>query len=223
MQTMTTSAPPAAKPARLNLPKVAKPKAAGKSYPILPETVESKELVSVIRHEADEFDALKGSLDIHKAELGAIALPFYFGELHGRSEIPSSVIAKCDDGEVLVEFQKRFKQPDPKTTSFDLVAAQVEAAMGEHYGRFGRFGYSFTIKGDLVPAEHAPAVLEGIQKVLAQFGCEDALSAKETITTTSDFHVARHTIFTPQQNAELDRVLPMVKQVKTKGRGFPTK
>jgi hypothetical protein len=222
MATLTTPAKPAG---RLNLAGLAKAKPAkGKDYPILPETDESKQLVAVIRTQADELDSLKGSLDIHKSEITSIALPFYFAALHGRGEIPSSVIARNGTEEVLIEFQKRFKQPDSKggEAAFNATLEQFQAAMGDHFDRFGRFGYKFTIDGDKIPAESAPAVLEGIQKVLAAHGCDptEVLTAKETINTTSDFHTLRHSVFTPEQNEAIHRALPLVVQVKTKGRGF---
>jgi hypothetical protein len=222
---MPTLTAPAKAGGRLNLGSLAKAKPAkGKDYPILPETAESKELVDVIRKQADEFDSLKGSLDIHKSEITSIALPFYFTALQGRGEIPSSVIARNGSEEVLIEFQKRFKQPDSKggEKAFNATLAQFQAALGEHYDRFSRFGYKFTIDGDKIPNEVAPAVLEGIQKVLTEHGCDPAevFSAKETIGTTSDFHTLRHTVFTPAENEAIHRALPLVVQVKTKGRGF---
>jgi hypothetical protein len=40
------------------------------------------------------------------------------------------------------------------------------------------------------------------------------------VKPVKEFHTARHTLFTPEQNAELEKVVPISASVKTKlGRG----
>jgi hypothetical protein len=49
---------------------------------------------------------------------------------------------------------------------------------------------------------------------------ESRLSAKAVFKPNKDFHAARHTLFTPEQNLEIDKVVPIGASVKTKlGRG----
>ena len=44
--------------------------------------------------------------------------------------------------------------------------------------------------------------------------------AKAVFKPNKDFHAARHTLFTPEQNLEIDKIVPVAASVKTKlGRG----
>ena len=54
----------------------------------------------------------------------------------------------------------------------------------------------------------------------ARHGAGAALSAKAVFKPTKEFHTARHTLFTAEQNLEIDKVVPVSASVKTKlGRG----
>jgi len=43
-----------------------------------------------------------------------------------------------------------------------------------------------------------------------------ALSAKAVLTTTKEFHTARHTLYSAEENMEIDKVVPVAASVKTK-------
>src|SRR5688572_1673288 len=66
-------------------------KPAGKEYPVVPDNEEGtiSELVTVLLKEQGEFDALEGSIAIHKAELRTLATPFYFERNHDLHDVPS--------------------------------------------------------------------------------------------------------------------------------------
>jgi hypothetical protein len=48
----------------------------------------------------------------------------------------------------------------------------------------------------------------------------NSTECKAVFKPSKDFHTARHTLFTPEQNLEIDKVVPVSASVKTKlGRG----
>jgi hypothetical protein len=182
------------------------------AYPILPDPDgQVASLVGLVKSKAEEYDQVKGDLDLAKAELTAIAVPFYFSHYSGSLAEPQSSIAAHNGGdEVLVTFTSRFKE----TTD----AAGVAAALGAHAGRFVRRAFVIKIDGDLIPPAAAPALIPALVALFAQHGASAALSKKEVLKPTSEFITARHTAFTPADNQAINLVLPIVTQVKTKGR-----
>ena len=76
------------------------------------------------------------------------------------------------------------------------------------------------IKGEAIPEAAVEPLLAELQEMFARHGASSALVAKATIKPTKEFHTARHTLFTPEQNAALDKIMPISASVKTKlGRG----
>lgn len=226
MQTTTTTQTAAPVRQKLDLGGLGKKKAAGTktSYPVMPETEESAELVRIIRQEAAEFDALKGSFEIHKSELAALAAPFYFQNGHGQLEVPSSIACHATSEhvilgsnvpgieEVLVCFQSRYKE-----TTDD---APILAVMGkERFAKYIRDSFSIKIDGDLVPLASAQELITELQELFAKHNAAGALTAKQIVKPTPNFHAARHTAFDPEENQAINLALPIVVQVKTKGRG----
>ena len=59
-----------------------------------------------------------------------------------------------------------------------------------------------------------------LQAIFAKYGAGAALTAKAVFKPSKDFHTARHTLYTPEENLEVDKVVPISASVKTKlGRG----
>jgi hypothetical protein len=59
-----------------------------------------------------------------------------------------------------------------------------------------------------------------LQEIFARHGAGAALSAKAVFKPNKEFHTARHTLFSAEQNLEIDKVVPVSASVKTKlGRG----
>ena len=76
------------------------------------------------------------------------------------------------------------------------------------------------IKGDLIPEAGAEEIIGELQALFARHNAGAALSAKAVFKPNKDFHAARHTLFTPEQNLEIDKIVPVAASVKTKiGRG----
>ena len=91
---------------------------------------------------------------------------------------------------------------------------------GEHAARFFKQSFDLKIKGDLIPEAAVEPLLAELQALFARHGATSALSAKAVIKPVKEFHAARHTLFSPQVNQDLDKLVPISASVKTKlGRG----
>ncbi len=75
-------------------------------------------------------------------------------------------------------------------------------------------------KGDLITEAAAEPLVAELHALFARHGPGAALSARAQFTPTRDFHVPRHSIFSPEQNLEIDPVIPVSASVRVKaGRG----
>lgn len=188
-------------------------KPAGKEYPLLPDDDDGTvaDLVTRILTEQEQLDALEGSIEIHKAELRSLATPFYFDRNHGLHEVPSSVEARNKDGKsVLVAFQNRYTQ-----VSDD---GPINELLGERAGRYFRQKFEVKINGDLIPAAAVEPLMAELQEVFLRHEAAGALAFKAIIAPTADFHTARHSQLTVEENLAMEKIIPIVAQVKTKGR-----
>ena len=76
------------------------------------------------------------------------------------------------------------------------------------------------IKGDLIPEAAAEEIIGELQALFARHNAGAALSAKAVFKPTKEFHTARHTLYSAEENMEIDKVVPVAASVKTKlGRG----
>lgn len=211
----TTTKPAAPKPAikKLNLGGIAAKKKEAASYPALPVTPESSALVSELIAETEELEALKGSVDLKKATIKATAQRFFFAHLHGKHDIPSSVEATGEnpDDKILISFANRYSTITDETPIIDLIGPERTAA-------FFRQAFELKVDGDKIPAAHTESLIEEIQELFAKYEATDALSAKAVIKPTPDFHAARHTALSVEENLTLDTLCPIIAMVKTKGR-----
>ena len=185
-----------------------------KAYPLLPDSDgQVAELVTSILDKSAHVEALEGSLELEKAELIAIAKPFYFQHFHGQHAVASSVEARAADGKVVrVGFSNSYRG-----TSDEPAITRIA---GEQAARYFKQSFELKIKGDLIPDAAVEPLLAELQELFARHGASSALSAKATIKPTKEFHTARHTLFSVAENHELDKVVPISASVKTKlGRG----
>jgi hypothetical protein len=219
--TKPKSAPAASTPApaagirKINLGGIAqKTEKKATEYPSLPDpSGVVAQLASDIIAESREFEALEGSLKIKKAELRAMSQEFYFQHLHGKHEIPSSVEAKGmnPDEKVLVTFSSRYSTLADETPVIEAIGADRTA-------QFFRQSFELKIDGDKIPADRAEELIGEIQTLFASHNCPEALTAKAVIKPTPDFHTARHTTLTVEENLAVDAACPIIAMVKTKGR-----
>jgi len=183
------------------------------SYPALPDpTGDVAKLTSDIINESREMEALEGSLKIKKMELKTLAQGFFFNHLHGKHDIPSSVEAVGNpDEKVLVTFQNRYAAIQDESTIIDVLGAERTA-------QFFRQSFELKIDGDKIPAANAEALIGAIQALFEEHNATEALTCKEVIKPTPDFHTARHTALSVDENLAVEMVCPIVAMVKTKGR-----
>lgn len=181
-----------------------------KTYPLLPDhDGTAAELADAILDAAERVEALEGALALQKAELIALAKPFYFTHHAGQLAVASAIEVRGASGNpVRVGFSNSYRAVTDEPALMSLA--------GEHAARFFKQAFELKVKGDLIPEASAEALLGELQELFARHNASSAVSVKATIKPTKEFHVARHTLFTPEQNVALDRICPIGGSVKTK-------
>ena len=184
-----------------------------KDYPILPDPDgDLAKLVAELLAKSNQLDALDGECTLLKAEITSKARPFWFEVNQGKAVAASSVVCRDKDGgEVTVSFQNRYSGTEQD-------AALVEAVGADVAERFFRQSFEIKVNGDAIPAENAQAVIDGLTKLFAANNAAGALKAKATFKPTAEYHEARHSKLTPEQNMNAERLIPCTAVVKTKGR-----
>jgi len=180
-------------------------------YPVFPDANGmAGALAATIIEQVEQLEALEGSLETNRAELKFMVAPAYFQINHGKHEVPSSVAVNSPQGEVLVNFSNRYKSlPDE---------SPILPILGERTEEFFRQAFELKVNGDLIPVDHAQALLDEVVALFKRYNCEQAIEAKSCVKPTKEFHAARHLVLTPEQNLALDQVCAIVSSVKTKGR-----
>ena len=207
---------PAAGLKRINLAGIATKSAttkAAKAYPLLPDADgQVAALVEGILEKSEQLEAIEGALEIEKAELIAIAKPFYFAHHAGQMAVASSIEVQSGAKTIRVGFSNSYRG-----TSDD---SAIMRAVGEEGARFFKQSFELKIKGDLIPEAAVEELIGELQELFSRHHAGAALSAKAVFKPNKDFHAARHTLFTPEQNLEIDKIVPVAASVKTKlGRG----
>jgi hypothetical protein len=216
VQTQSAAPAPAAGIKRINLAGIATKSPASKTakaYPVLPdEDGQVGALVEGILDKAEQLEALEGSLEIDKGELIALAKPFYFAHHAGQMAVASSVEARAGEKVVRVGFSNSYRGSADD--------APILRVVGEKGAAFFKQSFELKIKGDLIPEAAVEEIIGELQEIFARHGAGAALSAKAVFKPTKEFHTARHTLFSAEQNLEIDKVVPVSASVKTKlGRG----
>ena len=181
-------------------------------YPVLPDpNGDVAKLVADIRRETAEMEALEGSLDIKKAELRGQAQEYYFEHYSGKHDIASSIEARAGNEAVLVSFTSRYKTITSEDSLIDTIGEDRTA-------RFFRQSFELKVDGDKIPESEAETLIEELSALFARFNAGDALTAKSVIKPTAEFHTARHTALSVDENRAVDLICPIIASVKTKGR-----
>jgi hypothetical protein len=158
-----------------------------------------------------ELSEAKAQLETNNKLLGELVTPFYFRNAAGRSDVESSVRVACPNGAVLVTFKAQAKKmPDASA------AKQVSHIIGKHEAALFRHTFDLKIDGDEIPAASVAAVVTELKAVFAKHGCTKALKVEKQFVPYPSFHTQRHVLFTPEQNLEIHRAIPVITAVKTK-------
>ena len=209
---MTTTTAPAIK--KINLGGIATKKEGSKtSYPQLPDPCgDVAKLTSDIVNETREIEAIEASIGIKTRELKALAQDFYFNHHHNKHDVPSSVEAVGVNNEkVLISIQNRYATLADETPIIEVIGADRTA-------QFFRQSFELKIDGDKIPADSAESLIMAVQALFAEYNATDALTAKAVIKPTPDFHAARHTTLSVEENMAIERVCPARIALSTKGR-----
>lgn len=207
---------------KLNLAGFAKKKETGSTsdYPIFPDpSGHGAEAAAAIRQMQEEYEALEGSLKTNKKFLIELTAPFLFANASGKIEPAKAVIVEAGtrraDGsmemlgtKVRVDFKHKYPVLDDDSALLPL--------MGDQLGVWFRQKFSFAIDGDKLPADKVEELLFRLQRLFADFNATDALTVKSGFAPIEEFHVKRHTAFTPEQNLALQAVCPIQAAVATK-------
>lgn len=180
-----------------------------KEFPLITDadgTVAS--LVAVIV----ECDEAKERGDAAKKMLAEIAAPQFFAHWHGKPEQEPSMKARSEQGNALVTFRKQLKKIESMAALDPL-----KPVFNGQESEFFRERFVIEIDGDKVPLAAQQALVDKLQVLFAEHGALDALSVKTEVKPLEGFHSQRHTLFTPEQNDEINRVIPIIASVKTKG------
>jgi hypothetical protein len=209
---MTTTTAPAIK--KINFGGIATKKEGSKtSYPTLPDPCgDVAKLTSDIVNESREIEAIEASVSIKTRELKVLAQDFYFNHHHNKHDVPSSVEAVGANNEkVLISIQNRYATLADETPIIEVLGEERTA-------KFFRQSFELKIDGDKIPADNANALIAAIQELFAEYGASDALTFKAAIKPTPDFHAARHTALSVEENMAVERVCPARIALSTKGR-----
>ncbi|MEO6787286.1 MAG: hypothetical protein ABI318_14230 [Chthoniobacteraceae bacterium] len=133
-------------------------------------------MVTSILDKSAQVEALEGALELEKAELIAIAKPFYFAHHHGQHAVVSSVEARAADGKVVrVGFSNSYRGTSDEPA--------ITRLAGEHAAGYFKQPFELKIEGDVIPEVAVEPLLAELQKLFARHGASAALSAKSTIKT----------------------------------------
>ena len=102
----------------------------------------------------------------------------------------------------------------------DVNAPGTFSVIRTNGARFFKQSFELKIKGDLIPEAADEEIIGELQALFARHNAGAALSAKAVFKPTKEFHTARHTLYSAEENMEIDKVVPVAASVKTKlGRG----
>ena len=159
-----------------------------------------------------ECDEAKERGDAAKKMLSELAAPQFFKQWHGKPEQESSMKAHSEVGNALVTFRKQLK----KIESMAALDPLKPVFRGQE-SEFFRERFVIEIDGDKIPLQAQQALVDKLQTLFAEHGALDALSVRTEVKPLEGFHSQRHTLFTPEQNIQINALVPIIASVKTKG------
>lgn len=178
------------------------PSPAGLSRPVLPDPDgRVSRLVSQYLKNAQDQDSLEQCIERDRAELISVARPFHHHSNAGFREFAPGVEALAEDGRVLrIGFSNSYR------------AITDEAALLKLAGPDGARLFEHTTKISLTLKDLPTSVMEHLKKdiraALRRCGLPQSLIIKEEMHPVRWFHQERHRLFTPEQNAEIDKIAP---------------
>ena len=109
---------------------------------------------------------------------------------------PLQLEGKAGDNLVRVGFSNSYRG-----TTDD---AAIRGVTGENEVAFFKQSFELKIKGELIPEAAAEEIIGELQVLFARHAAGAALSAKAVFKPTKEFHTARHTLYSAEENMEID-------------------
>ena len=165
-------------------------------YPVFPdETGAAGELAARIAERQEQFDALKSNLETDKAELARVHIrPWYLRHFHRKTDVPSSVLVpwktEAAEGQPAASGTVRVTVKE-QYYSFPSEDAFLPVLGEDLVARYFRQAFELKIKGDKLPSDKAGELVERVQALFAEYGCTDALEAKECVVPVDNFKALR--------------------------------
>jgi hypothetical protein len=181
-------------------------------YPVYPdEDGTAGELAARIAERQDQFDALKSALETDKAELARVKIrPWYLQHFHRKSDVSSSVLVNWKTpadaeagtpertGTVRVTVKEQYYSFASEDPFIPILGEQVE--------KYFRQAFELKIDGDKLPSDKAGELVEKLQQLFDEYGCRDALEAKECIVPVDNFKALRFSEMELAQSLALENV-----------------
>lgn len=184
-----------------------KPKSKRKAYPDLPDPEGVAANLGVRTIElSDAADQLKTNNKL----LGELFLPHYFRYAHGRAEPESGMRLATKAGSVLcVATSKLLKMTSEKALD------SVRAIFGGVERDMFFWTFDLSVDSDNIPLSNQAAFVAELKTLCANHGAK--LEVKKEFKPRASFFTERHLRFNPDQNMEINRALPQVTSIKSKG------
>jgi len=185
--------------------------------PILPDpTGELAKAVSQAIVAKQQVDAFKLSLEQNQEVLTSACLKHFFAIYQGRvGEVEDTFQVKAGGNHAVIMMKNDYRIKDPEP---------VRAVLGEHADTFLVKRNIIEINADAIPPAVANAFITELIKLAKDMdsilGADEegpvfnAISVTETTKLDKSFHTARHSLFTPEQNATIHSVIPCVTSVR---------
>ncbi len=185
-----------------------KPKSKRKIYPTFPDPDGT---AAALAKRSRELSDAAEELKTNNKLLGELVLPFWMRHWSGKADTEAGTRVLCDIGPVLVICQARVT----KMTS-DKALAPVRHIIGNRQDDLFHSTFEIKIEGDDIPTTSAPALVTELKALFTRHGAGKALKVEKQFKPYPAFFTQRHVLFTPEQNMEINRAMPIVTQVKCK-------
>lgn len=188
----------------------AKPKTKRASYPRFPD---DDGTAMMLAQTSINLSETKDQLETNNRMLGELVRPYFFTFYAGKTEIESSIRVDAGEGKaVLVTLKNQCKKLNVPS---DIASVQ-NLFKGREKELFAS-SFDITITGDEIPERATAPLVTELKSLFERHGAGKALSVKRSFKPAPAFFASRHTLFTPEENMQIDAVVPVITAIKVKG------
>jgi hypothetical protein len=188
----------------------AKPKTKRTSYPVFPDPDGT---AAVLASTAINLSEAEEQRKANNKMLTELVRPFFFQYYTGKADIESSIRVEAGENKAVLVTMKN--QVSKMGAVSDIAPIQNVLAGREKELFYSTF--EFNVDGEEIPqTELAPLITE-MKAMFTRRNAAKALSVKRDFKPRPAFYTQRHTLFSPEQNMEIDSVCPIICSVKVRG------